>query len=482
MPQDQGTFISAHLGQTFPGVSPQVIEDFVLSCAWKFDRRPSSGELNELEDQFTIHLTLLSSAEPQPEQHQPSQSMDDLAERPVSRMDEEFVDDPNSRAVDILNILQISFEKEENFKHLCNTIFKGVKFFVQDPTNKVFATFPLLYSDMEDNDGIITQIQYLCCEFNIDFAPKEKGALLTFRRTDSAYVNEVSQLLNAFKKHKDEMVQKKPIGLGKKGAFNGMDPNREERVAAFLEARKQRSQLSQNSMNSTPPVQNEIQGPGVQESPHLHKSVSLPSQNVNTGPSNVAVQTPTPQPKKKGHNGMDPNRDERVAAFHEARQRREMNANMAAQNQVTPVPEAIPIGAESQGNAQPMRSNWAGKPADSTKGSTDKSPFGEPITNSLQLAQQIDIEDRWTLGKLCLDWTNKFREMNKLKPLEWEQSMFDIGRHSSFSFQALQKHGRQSGTLQPRRLRHEILSDALQKEDRWRKPGLHRQCPQKPNT
>lgn len=397
MPQDQSAYLSAHLSQSFPGVSPDVVESFVLSCCSFVQSRPTPEELLDLEDRFAVHLSLLDEARecsPNRKVTRMEDSQENIPKPEPAKQDEWEQPEEGSSAVDMLNILQLSFQKEENFKLLCNAMFKGVKYFVQDPSNPVFRTIPLPYADMENSEAVITQVQYLCTEFEIEFAAKEKGALLTFTRTDPFYVKEVSKLLEAFKQHKEESLVRKVIEEKKKGGYNPMDPNGAERIAAFFEARRLRG----------------IVGPAP-------VTMSEPQNfNFNQGNnfSNQIAITDYPAPPQQGNPGLNPGgwngqgEDPLAQRFRYTMDDRHLRTNannaLSHHNQLEEYRNKVRFNNHQAVAPRQQFMTWG------------------------QLSNKIDTEDQEVLGKLCLEWTNKFRQAHGKSALTWEPSMFKIGK------------------------------------------------------
>ena len=140
-----------------------------------------------------------------------------------------------------MNTIQASYEKEETFKLICNSIFKAVKYFIQEPLNPLNVVVPVKYEDLEFNDSIFAQLQCLCFDFEVEVDKKQKGVFLRFTRNDKAYLSSLQGLLDAFKIHKDESIAFKSRPIQKSNKFSAMDPNKEERVSAYLEAKRLRA-------------------------------------------------------------------------------------------------------------------------------------------------------------------------------------------------------------------------------------------------
>jgi uncharacterized protein YkwD len=386
-------------------VSPQAIEDFVVACAWQFEARPSPADLADLEDRFAVHLTLLNSEHSSSQKK--SQSMDELAERLPAPMEEEYPEQEGNRAVDILNSLQLSFEKEENFKHLCNTVFKGVKFFTQDPTNLVFSTIPLKYDDLEHNEAVVTQIQYLCSEFDIEFDAKEKGALLTFRRNDPAYVREVSKLMEAFKQHKDESIVKKVQDEEKRKGYNPMDPNRSERVEAYFEAKRLRGIVGPAPVTmseSKPRSSNPFYEP---EKPQYSQEMAMAMVDYPEPPQNPQNQPQSNKVSVWNGVGEDPLAQRFKYKVDDTALRANANSALSHHNQLNEYRNKVRFNNHTAVAPREQFMSWG------------------------QLSNKIDTEDQEVLGKLCLEWTNKFRQSQGKPPLKWEPLMFKIAfKHS----------------------------------------------------
>lgn len=415
--------IAIHLTQAFPSAPKAEIESFSTNAAMGIYSSPTPDQLIELENRFAIHLTLIDqsawgsknesqgSMDSLAERPQNSQSMDLLAERPQTSESmanlpyqlenaqrqanfQYLTHEPHNRAVDILNNIQLSFEKEENFKQMCNTIFKGVKYFVQDPSSMVFNVIPLKYEELENNQGIFVQIQMLCSEFEIECNAKEKGALLSFSRNDPVYINHVQQILEAFKKHKDESIVKKNTSTNEdKKSFNARDPNRDERVAAFLEARRLRA------VTGPQPI-------AIMDSPSTNPfetpSNIIQNRQVDYPVAPSGQQQSQPQGKQPWNGqGHDPIGDRFKYTVNDAPLTK--NPHLAHQNQLNEYRNKARLNNHDKIEARPKFMNWG------------------------QLSDQIDIEDQEKFGKECLEWTNKFRASYGLRPLLWEQRMFGIG-------------------------------------------------------
>jgi hypothetical protein len=421
--------LAMHLARMFPSASKSEIEIFATNAAMGYDADDlTADQLVEIENRFMIHLTLIDDCRRQPDQYsqtsmnqrsetprgsqsmddlaerQPiSQSMNDLAERQISTSSQHLDHHQQSRIVDILNNIQISFRKEENFKQMCNTIFKGVKYFIQDPSNLVYAMIPLKYDDLENDEGIFAQIQALCSEFEIDCDAKEKGAILTFSRNDPTYVTHVGLILEAFKKHKDESIMTKNTGNVEKKSYNPMDPNRDERVAAYHEAKRLRAITGPapiamfeytgttlpNKPSSTNPFDED-----TEESLARQLDYPAPPSNQNVGQSSA-------QQEWDGK-GQDPIANRFKYSIND--KALTINPQLAHQNQLNKYRNKARFNNHSNIEARPKFMTYG------------------------QLSDKIDIEDQEVLGKECLEWTNKFRASHGLRPLLWEKRMFDIGR------------------------------------------------------
>lgn len=414
MSGDYASFVAAHLARSFPDVDPFYISQFADQFKNEFFGTPTKDQMATIEDNFAIHLTVLAESvglangtansqqqvsmesrqespqsrpQPTPSPQQPARSFNPFDEEPTAA----------SRAVDILVGIEATFSSEAAFKHLCNIIYKGVKYFVQDPTNMVNLTIPLKFEDLENNEAIFAQIQVLCSEFGIICDQKPKGALLTFSRTDPEYVRQAEQMLQAFKQHKDESVSKGPsMNAGKSGKYNPMDPNREERVQAFLEARRLRAITGPQPAV----IDNFVQSPQQMTFDQQAQRVEYPAMPGNySTPTNANPSQPT----SWNGQGQDPIADRfkyKVDDSHLTR-----NPGLSHQNQLNEYRNKARFNNHSNIEPRNQFMTWG------------------------QLSDKIDIEDQTVLGKECLVWTNRFRESQGLRGLVWNDAIFNIGTH-----------------------------------------------------
>lgn len=412
MSQDYSAFVAAHLARVCPTVDPFYISQFCEQFKTGFFFQPTPEQLSNIEDNFAIHLVVLAESigtAGGPPVLRQSQSMENRAENPQSMSGgNPFIpsyqtpafaipEEPSNRAVDILVGIEATFSSEAAFKNLCNIIFKGVKYFVQDPTNVINQTIPLKYEDIENNDAIFAQIQVLCAEFAIQCDAKAKGALLTFTRNDPAYVKQVQEILDAFKKHKDESLSSKAAAPVKQGKYNSMDPNREERVQAFLEAKRLRAITGPQPaiMEETPGLPNLPKGNAMESEAKLVDYPSMPTDDSKP-------KGPFEQPSTWNGQGVDPLAERFKYKVDDSKLTK--NPHLSHQNQLNEYRNKAKFN--NHDNIEPRNKfmTWG------------------------QLSNQIDIEDQEVLGKECLEWTNKFRESQGLRPLKWLPQIFNIGK------------------------------------------------------
>ena len=416
---DLKTKLVLQLHRAFPSVPRPVIEKYVDNNVDWISESPTQKEWDEFEDQFAIHLTMLDetpivkpltkireesdSNKPQPKPKQTSTSTPTktppqaLASPIPNELPSPHLDGASGelfqRTLDILDMLSVSFKQEANFKLLCNQIYKGVKYFIQDPTNPINEVIPLKYEDFEKDENILSQIACLCIDYQIGIEAKEKGIFIRFHEKNPEFVHSLNGLLQAFKSHKDESVVKHEATEQRK-KYNPQDPNRDERVAAYFEAKKMRAMVG----TYQPPMMI------APESVHHHQ--------------HIPVEQPAPTNPQLPHQGFE------YPAFpsgNDSSNTREMD----------PIEKRLQYRIDDShlkfndpNSYQTQINEYRNKCRLNNHDKVESR--GHQTMTWGQMVEKVDIEDREILGKQCLEHTNAFRKQHGLHPLKWEPTMFQI--------------------------------------------------------
>ena len=378
MPQELANILTSHLIHHYPTVSQDAIHSFVQDYVLQFDSPPTTQELIEMEDSFIIHLTIVDDTErikvkpqeaPAPVPMQVLQPLDRSA-----RAD---------RSVYLIGEIEASFADSNKFKLLCNTIYKGTKSFINDCRNPLYSFIPLKLEDVESKQEIFYQIVALCSEYGLVVDVKDKGMLIKFIRSDDSYIDSLRDLLQAFVLHKDESVL--PKQAEPRQAHSAIDPNRSERVEAYLEAKRLRAIVG-------PPVPDpltfEANGSNWQAPPPA-STAGVPHRYTDYPEA----------PPEDGNRRIEERLKYRVE---EAPPRAEGTQQLSHKQQIEEYRNRCKWNNHAMVEARDNFMTWG------------------------QLSDKIDVEDREVLGRQCLEFTNEFRKQQGKSPLKWEPLMFDI--------------------------------------------------------
>jgi len=351
------------------------------------------------------------------------------------------------RTVDILNLIEVSFQSHEKFKLMCNNLYKWAKYYIQDPKNPINQAVPIRFEDLENNEGIYCQLACLCQDYDLVVEVLEKGVFIKGTRSDVTFLEKLSSLLEGFKKHKDESVTQKSVETKEqtkiKGtSVNDVDPNRAERVAAFFEAKRLRAIVDNHAASAFFPEGNQNGG----------QFEGLP-QPVPISPMHPQFNCPSPH---GWSNHVDPNAQHMYTNYPAPPQSpHQPNAQTPANNPIAPRPAQQQIPA--QDNRDPLARRFDYKVDDAhiqrnpgqgnLSHQAQLNEYRNKVRNNNhhqidsrggfmtweQLENKIDLEDQEVLGKKCLEHTNEFRKSQGLPPLAWEPLLFNIGKSSSYS-------------------------------------------------
>lgn len=380
MPQELANILAGHLLQHYPSVSQNLVLHFARDYALQFDSPPSPQELLEMEESFIIHLTLADDTERTKVKPQESPQA-----APVPVLQARERSGRADRSVYLIGEIEASFSDSNKFKLLCNTVYKGVKAFVNDCRNPLYSFIPLKLEDVENKPEIFYQLIALSSEYELAVDLKEKGMLIKFTRSDEHYLNSLRDLLNAFVLHKDESVLPKPgLPSNPPQPYQPIDPNRNERVQAYLEAKRRRAIVG-------PPVPEPLafEANGNNWQPPRISGADLPHRYTDYPEA----------PAEDGNRAIEERLKYRVD---EAPLRAAGSGQLSHQQQM-----------------EEYRNKCKWNNHGMVQGRSSFMSWGE-------LSNKIDIEDREGLGRQCLEFTNEFRKQQGKPPLKWEPLMFDI--------------------------------------------------------
>lgn len=471
-PSDFAAILVSQLKSLFPEARDDVVHNFVGMATRDTHTTPSETELQDLIEQFQLHLVMEADIGSKPltrphpgvdrEEHQPMHQASQAAGQseatgpqadtskmqaePYFASDTEFpveTDYIEQRTVSILEVLQSTFEKEEHFKQMCNKIYKGIKAYVQDPINPLNAMVPLFFDDLENNEDIFMQLTTLCTEFGILIDTREKGVFLVFKIPDyvscrAEYYQMLEKLLGAFRSHKDESLVSRPSNQDKQ-KFNHMDANRGERVAAFFEAKNRRAAVASQfpmywSANAAPQIAGEfhaqpVPGPSLDQMPHKYTDYPEdPSEVANEGPGLqgrlASPKMPFPKPATVA-NPPELARGGDVRAH--IRENYDAIEKRLQQGNKVKVDRSAAQLAREQDSYLAQIQEYRNRVRNNNHPMIQKRNNPQSMTWG-QLEQKADLERQEQLGRECLVHTNEFRKKHGLPPLKWEPLMFSIGR------------------------------------------------------
>lgn len=311
------------------------------------------------------------------------------------------------RTKSILDMLLGFYQKEANFKTLCNKIYRGVKSFVDDPNNPIYKSIPIFYEDLENNDDCLVQLVCLCDDYSLSVDSKPKGVFVLFQRNDLSYIQILKDFLQALRYHKDETIKAGKIQETKTKLIP-VDPNGQERIAAFLEARQRRAivaSIPQEPLffdHQTPAPSASLPPNNSQPSnPSKPQAYCLPSTDYPPLPQSTA---PTSSQSYQSSPNPPPNPSKSPYSL-----------CIGSYNPPPSSGFSLSNNSQLQAHRQAMKQKYlANRPT-------------QTVTFS-DLSLKTDSEDRILLGKECLRLTNKFRKEQGLSELKWEPQMESIGR------------------------------------------------------
>jgi uncharacterized protein YkwD len=453
-PSDLNALLFSQLKSLFPNARDDIIEQFINTAARELNNPPSDSERQELIERFQLHLTLETDFEAKPLIRINQEPKNDLSieatqdqaqldSGPFFRSDKEFpieIDHIEERTVSIIEVLKSTFQQEDNFKQLCNKIYKGIKAYIQDPINPLYSMVPLLFEDLEHNEDIFIQLSTLCLEFGILIDTREKGIFLVFKVPDyvscrAEYYNMLEKLLQSFRNHKDESISVKMKAETNKQKFHHADVNRDERVAAYLDAKNRRAAVSsQYPMFWTAPIPGAL---NPQEQVSSHQIAPNKYTDYPDDPSEVANEGPGLQFKlatSKAPFSSNPIANNSPAPFKQGtdlqshiRQNYDAIEKRLQQGNKVKVDRSASKIASEQDSYLAQIQEYRNRVRNNNHHMIQKREHPKTMTWG-ELEVKADLERQEQLGRECLTHTNQFRQQHGLPALKWEPLMFQIGK------------------------------------------------------
>ena len=183
-----------------------------------------------------------------------------------------------------------------------------------------------------------------------------------------------------------------------------MDPNKEERVGAYLEARRLRAIVAARAPEI---IEFSLQDPYPKNPPPTpvstpHTYHKIPNQNFTE--ASVARNTDYPTDPDQNSGGIDPIAERFKYKIDDSHIQRTANDGLSHNRQLEEYRNKVKWNNHTSVDPREKFMTWQ------------------------TLCDKIDVEDQEELGKMCLKYSNEFRKSQGKSHLEWEPTLFNIGR------------------------------------------------------